>query len=154
MVCAGLWWCHHRCRYSGRHHVVPQGDDDSEEGTNDQEPTSQNSGQPTEDRAAEALFRTTLRRIAAIEADGILERRSKPEKITQWFGQIEEKMRIELRDAAEVAGRHLDSFISGWVTRSKDLLLECHRSGTQYESVIDGWFDRHFDEVSDEQQRN
>ena len=134
--------------------VVPQGDDDSEEGTNDQEPTSQNSGQPTEDRAAEALFRTTLRRIAAIEADGILERRSKPEKITQWFGQIEEKMRIELRDAAEVAGRHLDSFISGWVTRSKDLLLECHRSGTQYESVIDGWFDRHFDEVSDEQQRN
>jgi HK97 family phage portal protein len=99
--------------------------------------------------AAEALFRTTLRRLAGIEADGILERRSKPEKITQWFGQVEEKMRIELRDAASAAGRDVDSFVAAWVNRSKDLLLECHRSGNKYESVTDGWFERHFDEVSD-----
>jgi hypothetical protein len=97
--------------------------------------------------AAEALFRTTLRRLSVIEADGVLERRAKPEKITQWFGQIEEKMRIELRDAAEAAGRDVDSFVSSWVNRSKDLLLGCHRSGNKYESVTDGWFDRHFDEV-------
>jgi HK97 family phage portal protein len=99
--------------------------------------------------AAEALFRTTLRRIADIEADGILERRSKPEKITQWFGQVEEKMRIELRDAASAAGRDVDSFVASWVNRSKDLLLDCHRSGNKYESVTEGWFERHFDEVSD-----
>lgn len=98
--------------------------------------------------AAEALFRTTTRRIAAVEIDGVLERRSKPEKITQWFGQIEEKMRIELRDAATAAGRDVDSFVSSWMNRSKDLLLECHRSGSKYESVADGWFERHFDEVS------
>lgn len=130
---------------------VPPAEDSVVTGEADgQEATGQNSGQPTEDRAAEALFRTTLRRIASIEADGIIERRAKPEKITQWFGQIEEKMRIELRDAAEVAGRNLDSFVSAWVSRSKDLLLECHRSGSQYETVIEGWYDRHFDEVSDE----
>jgi HK97 family phage portal protein len=97
--------------------------------------------------AAEALFRTTLRRIGAIEIDGILERRSKPEKITQWFGQIEEKMRIELRDAAEATGRELDPFVASWVTRSKDLLLGCHRSGSKYETVAGEWFERHFDEV-------
>jgi HK97 family phage portal protein len=97
--------------------------------------------------AAEALFRTTLRRISDVEADGIIERRSKPEKITQWFGQIEEKMRIELRDAAEASGRDVDSFVSSWVNRSKDLLLECHRSGDKYESVTGDWFKRHFDEV-------
>lgn len=97
--------------------------------------------------AAEALFRTTLRRIGSIEIDGIIERRSKPEKITQWFSQIEEKMRIELRDAAAATGRDLDPFVASWVTRSKDLLLECHRSGSKYETVSGDWFERHFDEV-------
>ena len=120
-------------------------------GTDSQEPQVDSaSAEPTSRRsldAAEALFRTTLRRLSVIEADGVLERRSKPEKITQWFGQIEEKMRIELRDAAEAAGRDVDSFVSSWVSRSKELLLGCHRSGSKYESVTDGWFDRHFDEV-------
>jgi len=135
--------------------TAPQSGDQQDTGSTDgQEATGQEIGQPTESRAAEALFRTTLRRLAAIEADGVIERRSKPEKITLWFGQIEEKMRIELRDAAEAAGRELDPFVSAWVSRSKDLLLECHRSGKQYEEVTGDWFDRHFDEVIDEQQRN
>jgi HK97 family phage portal protein len=94
--------------------------------------------------AAEALFRTNLRRIAAIEADGILERRAKPEKITQWFGQIGDKMRAELRDAAEATGRDIGEFADSWVTRSKDLLLECHRSGKPYEEATGFWFDKHF----------
>ena len=128
-----------------------QGDAGQQEATDAQQESGQPSGQPTENRAAEALFRTTLRRLAGIEADGVLERRAKAEKITQWFGQIEEKMRIELRDAAEATGRDIDSFVSAWVSRSKDLLLECHRSGKQYEEVTGGWFDKHFDEVRDEQ---
>lgn len=97
--------------------------------------------------AGEALFRTTMRRISAIEIDGIIERRAKPEKITQWFEQVQQKMRIELRDAALATGREVDEFAETWVARSKDLLLECHRSGQKYEVVAENWFERHFDEV-------
>ncbi len=104
--------------------------------------------------ASEALFRTTLRRIAAVEADGILARRSKAEKITQWFGQVEEKLREELLDAANATGRDIDSFVVSWLERSKDLLLDCHRSGKTYETVTDRWFEAHFEEENDVRERN
>lgn len=98
---------------------------------------------------AEVVFRTALRRIAAVEAEGILSRRSKPEKITQWFGQVEERLRTELCDAAKAAHRDIDSFVATWLMRSKDLLLECHRSGKPYETATERWFEAHFEEESD-----
>jgi len=98
---------------------------------------------------AEALFRTTLRRIAAVESEGILSRRSKPEKITQWLGQVEERLRAELLDAAKATGRDIDSFVASWMNRSRDLLLGCHRSGKQYETVTNRWFEAHFEGESD-----
>jgi HK97 family phage portal protein len=99
--------------------------------------------------ASEALFRTTLRRIAGVEADGILSRRSKAEKVSQWLCQVEEKLRSELLDAAKATGRDIDSFVAGWVSRSKDLLLSCHRSGKPYETVTERWYEAHFEENSD-----
>jgi HK97 family phage portal protein len=92
---------------------------------------------------AEVLFKTNLRRLAAVEADGVLERRSKPEKIATWFDQTSQKMREELREAAEATGRDIDKFVSDWVNRSRELLLECHRSGQKYETVTEGWCDKH-----------
>ncbi len=92
---------------------------------------------------AEVIFKTTLRRLAAVEADGILERRAKPEKIATWFDQTSQRMREELREAAEATGRDIDKFVGDWVNRSRDLLLECHRSGQKYETVTEGWCDKH-----------
>jgi hypothetical protein len=89
------------------------------------------------------LFKTNLRRLAAVEADGVLERRSKPEKIATWFDQTSQRMREELREAAEATGRDIDKFVSDWVNRSRELLLECHRSGQKYETVTEGWCDKH-----------
>ena len=37
-------------------------------------------------------------------------------------------------------------FVAAWLTRSKDLLLECHRSGKPYETVTERWFEAHFEE--------
>lgn len=93
--------------------------------------------------AAEVTFRTALRRLAGIEADGIIERRSKPDKLGVWLDQMQTRMRDELRDAAEATGRDIDEFVVQWSERSRDLLLECHRSGQKYETVITGWCDRH-----------
>lgn len=92
--------------------------------------------------AAEVLFRTTLRRLAAIEADGIVERRSKPAKITAWFEAHEQRMRTELVDAAQATGRDIDAFVHGWMEESRNLLLECHRSGKPYEEATKSWTDR------------
>lgn len=92
---------------------------------------------------AEVLFKTNLRRLAVVEADGVLERRSKPEKITTWFDQMSQRMREELREAAEATGRDIDQFVMDWVNRSRELLLECHRSGQKYETVTEGWCDKH-----------
>lgn len=93
----------------------------------------------------EVLFRTNLRRLAAIEADGIIERRNKPEKLTAWFEQMQTRMRAELRDAANATGRDIDEFVVSWISRSKDVLLACHRSGQRYESVMEDWCERHLD---------
>ena len=92
--------------------------------------------------AAELLFTHTLRKLAAIEADGILERRNKPAKLAAWFEAHEQRMRTELLDAARATGRNIDDFVSDWVNKSRDLLLDCHRSGKPYEEVTASWTDR------------
>ena len=91
---------------------------------------------------AEALFKSTLRRLAAIEADGILERRQKPAKLQVWLEQHEQRMRTELTDAANATGRDIDAFVLSWMEKTRDLLLECHRSGRPYEEVTATWTDR------------
>lgn len=106
-------------------------------------------GPPAEDTdqraraGAEVLFKTGLRRLAGVEADGVLERRNKPEKLSAWFDQIGTRMRDELREAAEATGRDIDAFVSQWAARSRELLLECHRSGQKYETVTEEWCDKH-----------
>lgn len=92
---------------------------------------------------AEVLFKTSLRRLAAVEADGVLERRNKPAKLSAWFDQTSQRMREELRDAASATGRDIDQFVVTWVNRSRELLLECHRSGQKYETVTEGWCEKH-----------
>ena len=102
--------------------------------------------QATEDEATrsagELLFKQNLRKLAAIEADGILERRGKPQKLTAWLEAHEKRMKNELCDAAQATGRHIDDFVSGWMNGTRDLLLECHRSGRQYEEVLETWTER------------
>ena len=93
--------------------------------------------------AAEVVFKTNLRRLAGIEADGILERRNKPEKIVSWIEAMQTRMRDELSDVAKATGRNIDEFVVNWTNRSKDLLLDCHRSGQKYESATEGWCDKH-----------
>lgn len=103
----------------------------------------QASTQPREAADAEIVFRTHLRQLAGIEADGVLERRNKPEKLTQWLDQMQTRMRDELRDAAQATGRDIDVFVVEWANRSRELLLECHRSGQKYETATQGWCDKH-----------
>jgi HK97 family phage portal protein len=109
---------------------------------NDGPTPADDAASPGERSAAEALFRTTLRRLAAIEADGIVERRSKPAKITAWFEAHEKRMRTELLDSAQATGRDIDAFVHGWMEESRNLLLECHRSGRPYEEATKSWTDR------------
>jgi hypothetical protein len=111
-------------------------------------PNGQEPSPPTDEGASEALFRTALRRLASVEADGVIERRAKPEKVTAWFEQVADRMRSELRDAAQATGRDIEDFVVKWIDRSKDLLLECHRSGKPYESAVERWFEAHFEEES------
>lgn len=92
--------------------------------------------------AGELIFRQTLRKLAAVEADGIIERRGKPAKIAAWLEAHEKRMRNELCDAAKATGRHIDEFVADWMNKSRDLLLECHRSGKPYEEVTNSWTDR------------
>jgi HK97 family phage portal protein len=92
---------------------------------------------------AEVLFKTNLRRLAAVEADGVLERRNKPEKLASWVDQMTARMREELRESAKATGRDIDQFVGTWMNRSRELLLECHRSGQKYETVTEDWCDKH-----------
>jgi HK97 family phage portal protein len=115
-------------------------------------PTGQSATSPTgqagalgDPAAREAVFTTALRRIAAVEADGILERRNKPEKLTLWLTDVSDRIRTELRDAAMATGRDIDDFAVKWMEKSKDLLLDCLRSGQKYESVMETWCDRHLE---------
>ena len=92
---------------------------------------------------AEVVFRSQLRRLADVEAEGIVERRSRPEKLVAWIDQMQGRMRDQLSDAAKATGRNIDDFVLGWSKRSKELLLDCHRSGKKYEEAIEGWCDKH-----------
>lgn len=92
--------------------------------------------------AAETLFRSTLRRLAAIEADGIIERRNKPVKLQAWLEAHEQRMRTELLDAAKATGRDIDAFVLSWMEETRDRLLDCHRSGKPYEEATATWTDR------------
>lgn len=115
--------------------------------------TTGEEGQPPEDvgqasseprsSEAEVVFRTNLRRLASVEADGVLERRNKPEKLTQWLDQMQNRMRDELRDAAHATGRDINEFVVEWSNRSRGLLLDCHRSGQKYETATEDWCDKH-----------
>lgn len=98
---------------------------------------------PTAERsAAELMFSQTLRRLASIEADGILERRKKPAKLAAWLEAHEKRMNTELCDLAKATGRQISEFAAAWMNETRDLLLECHRSGKQYEEVTGTWTDR------------
>jgi HK97 family phage portal protein len=104
-----------------------------------QQPAGPQEPQPEAERsAASIIFRQALRKLAAIEADGIEERRNKPAKLES----ITDRMRVELRDAAEPIGIDIDAFAEDWLKTSNDLLLECHRSGTPYEEVLASWTNR------------
>lgn len=92
---------------------------------------------------AEVVFKTTLRRLASVEADGVIERRNKPEKMAAWLDTMALRIREELRESAQATGRDIDQFAANWNTRSRELLLECHRSGQKYEIATEGWCDKH-----------
>lgn len=92
--------------------------------------------------AAEVLFKSTVRRLAAAEAAGIIERRNKPAKLEQWIDSCAERMRLELCDAAKATGRDVDEFVVSWKKTTNELLLSCHRSGKPYEEVTATWTDR------------
>lgn len=117
----------------------PQSGDDSDAGQEDGQ------GEPRSFDTSEVVFRTNLRRLAAIEADGVIERRNKPDKLAAWFTQVGDRMRAELRDAAHATGRDIDEFVVSWIGRSKDILLGCHRSGKKYETVMETWCEQHLD---------
>jgi len=93
--------------------------------------------------AMEVFFMTNVRRLAGIEIDGILERRNKPEKMVTWIEQSGERMKSELREAAEATARDISAFADGWVAKSKEILLDCQRSGQKYETVQPEWCDKH-----------
>jgi hypothetical protein len=114
----------------------------------DQEPTktTDQTDQEQDARAiagAEVVFKTTLRRLAGVEADGVLERRNKPEKMAAWLDTMSTRIREELRESAQATGRDIDQFAANWAARSRELLLECHRSGAKYEVATEGWCDKH-----------
>lgn len=115
----------------------------------DQPPANEGAGPAPQDAAvsgqrdaSETLFRTTLRRLAAIEADGIIERRNKAAKLQAWLEAHEQRMATELHDSSLATGRDAKAFAAAWMDETKNLLLECHRSGKQYEEVTSKWTDR------------
>ncbi len=109
-----------------------------------QQPAGPQEPQPedSERSAASIIFRQALRRLASTEADGILERRNKPAKLKSWLESVAERIKVELRDAAESIGIDIDSFAENWLSESNELLLECHRSGKPYEEVLASWTSR------------
>jgi HK97 family phage portal protein len=84
---------------------------------------------------SEVLFRQTLRKCAEREFDGILARRGKPAKLEAWLLACEKRMRTELVDPAKATGRDIDEFVRSWMLETREMLLECHRSGKPYEEA-------------------
>jgi len=123
-------------------------EEEDEEDDDEVEPPENDSDAAEEQDAraiagAEVVFKTTLRRLAGVEADGVLERRNKPEKMAAWLDTMAARIREELRESAQATGRDIDQFASNWAARSRELLLECHRSGQKYEIATEGWCDKH-----------
>jgi HK97 family phage portal protein len=118
--------------------------EEPQEMTPDQQDAADGNDGPTPGDAAvgETLFRSILRRLAAVEADGIIERRGKPAKMAEWLDAHQVRMRNELLDAANATGRDIDDFVLWWMEGTRERLLECHRSGLQYEEVTKSWTDR------------
>ena len=87
-------------------------------------------------------FKQALRKLAAIEADGIRERRNKPAKLESWIETHTTRMHTELSDLAKATGIDIDDFVRSWIEKSKDLLLECLRSGKPYEEALETWTTR------------
>ena len=114
-------------------------DDDAIDGNDGPRPSDAAVG---DIRASEALFRTTLRRLAAVEADGILDRRNKPAKLQAWLESHSQRMRTDLQDAAKATGRDIDEFVLSWMDETRNRLLECVRSGRPYEEATGSWTDR------------
>ena len=130
---------------NGQAAPAEQADDDEASDPDEQDQIDGNDGPTPSDAAvggAEVLFRSTLRRLAAIEADGILERRNKPAKLSAWLEAHEQRMKTELCDAAQATGRDIDQFVVAWMEETRDRLLECHRSGKPYEEATASWTDR------------
>ncbi len=123
----------------------PEEEDEDDDDSLDDELDAESKEEP-DARAvagAEVVFKTALRRLAGVEADGVLERRNKPEKMAAWLDTIAARIREELRESAQATGRDIDQFASNWAARSRELLLECHRSGQKYENATEGWCDKH-----------
>ena len=123
----------------------PEEEDEEDDDSLDDELDAESKEEP-DSRAiagAEVVFKTTLRRLAGVEADGVLERRNKPEKMAAWLDTMSARIREELRESAQATGRDIDQFASNWAARSRELLLECHRSGQKYEIATEGWCDKH-----------
>jgi HK97 family phage portal protein len=109
----------------------------------EQPPAEKPPVEPAKRSGDDVVFRTNLRRLAGVEFDGIIERRNKPEKMALWIEQVGERMRAELRDAAEATGQDIDAFVVSWMNSSREILLSCQRSGQKYETVQSEWCDRH-----------
>ena len=92
--------------------------------------------------ASEALWQTTLTRLASIEAGGILDRRHKQAKLEAFLQQHEGRMRSELSASGKATHRDTEAFVIEWMNRSRDLLHECHVSGKPYEEVLESWTSR------------
>jgi hypothetical protein len=118
-----------------------EGDDEVEPPENDPDAAEEQDARAI--AGAEVVFKTTLRRLAGVEADGVLERRNKPEKMAAWLDTMSTRIREELRESAQATGRDIDQFAANWSARSRELLLECHRSGAKYEVATEGWCDKH-----------
>lgn len=117
----------------------------SEEQPAEEEPQAQppaNTVGADEGRAAEALWQTTLRRLASVEIDGIIERRNKAAKLEAWLQQHETRMRRELEAAGQATDRDTEAFVVNWMDRTREMLLDCHRSGKPYEEVTELWMSR------------
>jgi HK97 family phage portal protein len=121
----------------------PEEEDDEEVEPPENDPDAAEEQDSRAIAGAEVVFKTTLRRLAGVEADGVLERRNKPEKMAAWLDTMAARIREELRESAQATGRDIDQFASNWAARSRELLLECHRSGQKYEIATEGWCDKH-----------
>jgi len=51
-------------------------------------------------------------------------------------------MRRELEAAGQATDRDTEAFVVNWMDRTREMLLDCHRSGKPYEEVTELWMSR------------